>query len=399
MTRLTDSTAQTRSADWRRHVDPPHLWLTVISGSLVIHLLLAFSFWWSIRVAIAQSSANGATPIELVDLGSGAAIEAAHNDLAGTTPTTTTGQDNATATAPADGEPPALEPGTTAIIPESVDASTPLAIAPSANPNPDPSQPDQPTPGNPQARLPFTPPVLPRSEPSPVPEQDTSQAPPDPNNTNTPPSTSSNIPNESQPPLEETPTEPQGQIDPTSNNGEGTPGTPNDPLSGTEGETATAPAPFPPTTDNSAPPPASESPDGPIAQVPVSQEATPAQFQASVSASAPSGVGDIPDRLATPQFTSQAFFSDATAAFGCSLDPESVRYFGQSVTLRIAIDDQGQVLGDDTVIQEPSGSNAYDQLARCVISNWKFNPAVGRKDDAEIPVFSNLDVQVTISPI
>lgn len=398
MTRLTDSTDQTESADYRRHIDPPHLWLAVIAGSLAIHLLLALTLrWWSIRVAIAQPSESGVTPVELVEVGPEAISEAASpDDLVATAPEATA-QDSATASTPADNATAELEPGVTAMIPN-IDSSVLPDVTPAPSPSPELLPPPQASPIVSQPNLPFTPPTLPSSTPIPnqvpntsqvPPAADNNQAPAPPDSSNGTPPDSSNIPTEPQQPAGELPAENPEPADPSQNPGEDTTGTPDGSTGEAEGEATNNPAPLP-TNDGTG---------EPIAQVPVSQEATPAQFQASLSVSAPTGVGDIPDRLAIPEGTSQSFFSDAASAFGCFLDPESVRYFGQSVTLRIAIDDKGQVVSDATVIQEPSGSSAYDQLARCVISTWKFSPASNRQNEVDVPVFSNLDVKVTISPI
>nr|WP_290221534.1 hypothetical protein [Trichocoleus desertorum] len=395
MTRFIDSTPQTESANWRRHVDPPRLWWMTISGSVLLHLLLALTLrWWSLQAAIAQSSAASSVPIELIDL----APETATPDDLASSLTATSAQDPTPAEpTQASDEASVPEPGVTSVLSESLDASAPSPVIPSPSPSPQELQPLQPSPIIPQPSLPFTPPVLPSPEPSPetvqdngeVPLADTNNQAPAPLDNSLPPTEPNTLPE--QPPEDsgtlpaepEQTTDPQGNEDPSANPGNGT---------GSETETASDPVSPAPTA------PANEEVGEPIGQVSVDQNSVPAEFQASLSVSAPTGVGDIPDQLAAPTRTNQTFLSDALGA-GCPLAPESVRYFGQSVELRIAIDEQGRVLDEATVVMTPSGSESFDQLAKCAIATWEFSPASNRLNDVNSPVSSNLNVQVTINSV
>lgn len=400
MARLIDSTPQTESAHWRRHADPPSLWWMAIGGSAVLHVLLALTLrWWSIQVAIAQPSAASSVPIELIEI----APEADSPDVQASSPTATAAQDPTTA-APtqAGAEVFAPEPGVATVISESLNTSIPSPTAPSPSPEPQVFQPLQPSPATPQASLPFTPPVLPRPDLSPNPNANLSPAPnpetipetiPDtrdvpPANTDNqapaPPDNSSPLPEPNNSPASEppstdsAPSEPQNQTETAPDPGE---------------EATETPAPLSPSAPDSAPPPGNDSIGEPIGQVPVSQDPVPAQFQASLTVSAPANGRDIHDQLAQPKVATQTFLSDASAS-ACLLDPSSVRSFGQSVLLSIAIDEQGQVIGGG--VRESSGNGAYDELAMCLMNSWEFNPAADFKDGSPSPVASNLDVRVVI---
>jgi hypothetical protein len=369
---------------------------------VVVHLLLALTLrWWSLQAAIAQSSAGSSVPIELIDL----APETATLDTPASSSAATPAQDPSSAEpTQASDEASDLEPGVTAVISESLGASAPSPVIPSPSPSP---QPLQPSPVIPQA-LPFTPPAFPSSEPSPetspetvqnngeVPPVDTNNQAPVPSDNSVTPTEPNNLPEQppgdaGTSPAESEQTDPRGGEDPSANPDNGT--------GESEAETASNSAPPAPTVPDSSSAPANGDVGEPIGQVAVSQNSVPAEFQASLSVSAPTGVGDIPDGLAEPKVTSQAFFSDAASGSGCPLDPESVRYFGQSVELRIAIDEQGRVLSDATVVRQPSSSEAFDQLAKCAIASWEFTPAFDRINNVDSAVFSNLDVRVTINSI
>ena len=399
-----DSTPQTEPVNWRRHVDPPRLWWVAIAGSVVAHLLLALTLrWWSLQAAIAQSPAASSVPIELIDL----APETATSDDLASAPTATSAQDPTSAEpTQASDEASASEPGVTAVISESLDASAPLPVIPSLSPSPQPSPPLQPSPVIPQTSLPFTPPVLPSPEPSPetvqdngeIPPADTNNQAPAPPDNSLPPTEPNTLPE--QPPEdagslpaepEQTTTDPQGSEDPSANPGNGT--------GESETETASDPVSPAPRAPDSAPDPANEEVGEPMGQVSVPQNYA-AGFQASLSnIQVPTDVGDIPDYSAEPKVTNQIFSSDVTSVSGCALDPEIVRDFGQSVDLRITIDEQGRVLSEATVVRQPSGSESFDELAKCAIAAWEFSPAFNRLNDVTSPISSNLDVRVTINSV
>ncbi|MBD2098611.1 hypothetical protein H6F90_26465 [Trichocoleus sp. FACHB-591] len=403
MTPLIDPSAQTQSADWRRHADPPNLWLAVLSGSIVIHVLLALTLrWWSIRVAIAQSSNASSAPIEVVDIApETASIEAE------AAPTAPIAPDPVTDSAPpqADDGVAVLEPGVTAILPESVEATVP-----SPSPSPPVSQPPQPSSATPPASLPFTPPVLPNPQASPEPSRDpepeANVVPPPADNNQAPvaPDNGSEAPTESNIPPEQTSEDtgalpaPEGQT--TQEGSEAPLGNPDS--ASEESETESNPLPPAPTVPDSAPPPTDGGLGEAIGQVPVSQDPNPAGFQASLTGvSVPENVGDIPDYPAEPKVTNQTFFSDASS-FGCLLEPESRRYYGELVELRITIDEQGRVSNREGEIEviKPSASPAYDELAKCVITSWDFTPASNLiKENEKSEVSSNLNVSITINLI
>ncbi|MBD1861994.1 MULTISPECIES: hypothetical protein [Trichocoleus] len=410
MTPLIDPSAQNQSADWRRHADPPNLWLAVLSGSIVIHVLLALTLrWWSIRVAIAQPSNVSSAPIEVVDI----APETASIEAEATAPSASIAQDPVTDSAPpqADDGVAVLEPGVTAILPESVEATVPSPTVPSPSPSPPVSQPPQPSSATPPASLPFTPPVLPNPQASPEPSRDpepeANVVPPPADNNQAPvaPDNGSEAPTESNIPPEQNSEDtgalpaPEGQTG-TAQEGSGDPlGNPDS--ASEESETESNPLPLEPTVPGSAPAPTDGGLDELTGQVSVPQNQAPVGFQASLSVSDPEGVGDIPDSRAEPKVTNQTFFSDASG-FGCPLKPEIARYYGELVELRITIDEQGRVSnreGEIAVIK-PSASQAYDELAKCVITSWDFTPASNlTKENEKSEVSSNLNVSITINLI
>lgn len=108
-------------------------------------------------------------------------------------------------------------------------------------------------------------------------------------------------------------------------------------------------------------------------------------------------VKEIPDELAQPKETTQSIETSAIAG-ECLLKPEATNFYTQTVKMRLAISEQGQVIGQPLVVQS-SGSEAYDELAQCVIKRWEFIPAYNiQQDNSKNFVASNLDVPVRIDP-
>jgi TonB family protein len=133
--------------------------------------------------------------------------------------------------------------------------------------------------------------------------------------------------------------------------------------------------------------------------VPVSSVPEATSFSASITrTSLPADVPDRPEVLAAlvPGETSKTFESDVSGS-GCLITPESLRNFGQPVTARITVDNTGNVIGVDRPLLTPSGNPSYDELATCAIKTWKFSPAYNKKDGEKSYVFSNLDVEITIT--
>jgi hypothetical protein len=68
-----NSAADFESGHSRRHSDPPNLWLAVLAGSLILHLLFLLSGrWYLVRVS-ANRARGEATPIEVVNITPGKA--------------------------------------------------------------------------------------------------------------------------------------------------------------------------------------------------------------------------------------------------------------------------------------------------------------------------------------
>lgn len=404
---LTDPLTHT----WRRHSDPPGMWAKLLAGSVVFHVLLFASLRGYVVRISTPTSTNTDIAIELVE----EAPEAT------------------TATEPSIDSLPVQEPSTDSVVeapaepaPDSEDA---IAIAPdtltsapqnSALPEPAPSLPattpvpnlDPQSSGDRSTALPFSPPTLP--PPSNIPPATPPQPPVNPPPTIPPaplatpnpvaPPIASPTPSPSPVPSEPSPVPTPPATPPSSEPvpSEGAIATqPDSPDNGGIPTLQGVPLPEPPVPADSGEVATNPNPDSsvPLEQAPVESEATPAGFTASiVNVSSPTDVPDVPAYPAQPKASSEQFLADA-ASSACLLTPDSANYFGQSVALRITVDDQGRVLEDATQVRQPSGSGDYDQLAICVINGWQFSPAFNRTDSGDSPVFSNLDVSLTISPL
>lgn len=404
---LTDSPSPLAHT-WRRHSDPPGMWAKLLAGSVVFHVLLFLSLrGYVVRISAPTSSNTDIAAIELVE-------EA---------------PETASATETATDSPPAQEPSADSVVEAPAESALgsedAIAIAPdnipaapqdSALPEPAPNIPatapapnlDPQSSGDRSQALPFSPPTLPSQSNIPPetatqpPVNPTPAAPPSPSAIPSPvaPPVSSPSPVPAEPsPVPDPPATPPSSESPTSEGAIAT--QPDNPDSGGIPTLQGVPLPEPPTPGDPSEVATNPNPDNPVPleEAPVAAEATPAGFRASiVNVSSPADVPDAPAYPAQPKASSQEFLADATTS-ACLLTPESVGYLGQSVSLRITVDDQGRVLGEATQIGQTSGSPDYDQLAQCAISSWEFSPAFNRTDSGDSPVFSNLDVTLTISPL
>jgi hypothetical protein len=96
------------------------------------------------------------------------------------------------------------------------------------------------------------------------------------------------------------------------------------------------------------------------------------------------------DEAAQPKTEVQTFSSNPTRS-PCVVTPEAVQFLGKTVAMQVATDETGKVV--DTVTQESSDSRAYDELATCLVKNWSFEPAIARGE----PVANDgLVVRITI---
>lgn len=81
------------------------------------------------------------------------------------------------------------------------------------------------------------------------------------------------------------------------------------------------------------------------------------------------------DKVAQPEPEVQRFSSNPTTS-PCVVTPEAVQFLGKAVEMKVMTDEAGRVL--HTVTQESSDSKAYDDLATCLVQNWRFTPAIAR---------------------
>lgn len=107
----------------------------------------------------------------------------------------------------------------------------------------------------------------------------------------------------------------------------------------------------------------------------VEQITVPSQLTASLTTANPGvGEGEEPDETAYPKTETQTFSSNPDSP--CVMQPEAVPFLGKTVAMQVMTDELGQVV--DTVTQESSQSQAYDELAICLVKNWGFEPALAK---------------------
>lgn len=358
------------SSDRSEH-DSPTLWLSVLAGSLVVHLLvLLLGRWYFLRPSSPPPGSRSSIEfVEVTPVPKASDVapksQATSAPTAPRPPTATQSTSTPTQREVAPSLPKTVEsPIETPIQPRSTTPATPTPrpeTPPQASPRPSPSIPPRPVP--PQASG-----QLPQSR-SPMPPASTGTPSPSAGSSSTPPATTAPNP---------------------SNSGGTTPGgTASGPIAG---------FPLPPAPDTSLPP-VPKSPDGSqIGKTPIGSDPAPASFAVTVGLGdrpADANVKEIPDELAQPKETTQIIETSASAG-ECLLKPEAKNYYTKMVKLRLAISEQGQVIGEPLVVQS-SGNGDYDELAQCVIKRWEFIPAYNvREDKTRNAVASNLDVPVRI---
>ncbi|MDX2215973.1 MAG: hypothetical protein SFY66_22095 [Oculatellaceae cyanobacterium bins.114] len=339
MVQLPNATDSTQSPVSRRHVESPHLWTAAIAGSVGAHLLLlAFTIPLMMRVAAPQSGSEP-VPIELVDL---TATNASVTGTAQSPDTATTVVPNATQGSP--------DPSLSTAPTESITPTDSASVLP-----------------NPTTESP----------PSPSTEGDRRGTAED------------NSPQTSSPPSSSDSADPSNSAD--SSNPDSSPGANQDNSTPSRQTTPTQP---PGNAGNSQPTSGGGSEGSDLPGVSISQNPAPASFVANITTS-PLPIGqarDIPDQIAEPMTQSQEFISDP-AQSECIITPEVTRYFGETVSIEVVIDNQGQV--EQTFPQELSGeSQEYTAFAECLVKRWDFKPAISGGE----AVYSNLIVSITISP-
>jgi hypothetical protein len=339
--------------EFRRHSDPPQLWLGVLIGSIGLHgWLLAITVPLMMQASSSQSQ-SASVPIEMVEL--------LPSDAAVSNPTETaadTASANETGASAANSQPSTVRPNDPAPpAPAELTPSTPAA-----DPQPD------------QFRLPDTAPEL---QPSASPP-DTRSAPL--------PQLSPDVPIE--PPLTPVPSDEQLPL-PSPNVGN-LPSESEEPLETDE-------LPNPPVSDNGANsdiagvPPNSPNLGGSGAEslpdVAVAEQARPSSFSASlrrVDELQPDG--GARDRHAVPPepITATVTYDPTAIEFGdCSLSAGSVSDFGETVYLQVTVEVDGSVSNTQVHSNtDPRVSEAYLELAQCLMKTWQFTPAQDAVVDA-----------------
>jgi len=361
---MNPATPVQQRSDRRRYSDPPLLWISLLGGSVGIHLLLFLcgyltaTRWLKMQVTVDPIAVDvvPSVPESAPSISSSSTRSTPNPAIASSTP------------------PPVTQPNSAPRQP----AATPVPIEPSQ-----PSLQRSPTGDNRRQ----VPPTTPQHQQRPPRQKQPPRSPlpvPFPGASNSPRSAP-----------------PDGTM-PSPNPAHSPASTPDPPLS--------SPSPLPDTGSASPSPGASPSlpPTGssgnsPLPTVPISSNPVPAQFSAKVIKVEPStDAKDPPAHFATliPGKTTQTFTSTVSEPNGCLLTPESLHGFKQTVILRIVVNRQGKVDDQEKPsIRRSSGNDRYDELAACVIRNWTFNPAYNLKNGRRDYVYSNVDVQVEITKL
>ena len=350
-----------RSGSDRRHSDPPNLWLAVLAGSLIVHLLLLLSGRLFLVRIPNQKSAGVAAPIELLDIPSKSSSQATQTTRSaapkviteaaasqGAVSSETTSQTSAP-----------IQPLVIPKITQNPTRSAPQT--PQAPPKPDPVKQPAPKPireqkPNPQPTV--TPSPLASSHPRPAPI-----ATPDPLPSSQPAPSQSATPDPSE----------SGQTPISSGNPLSNPSIP-----GGAGSESGAP--------NSKP----QAPDQPLSSVAVGeQRGSGSGVQVALSNPQLGNDGrTLPDQPARPAALNQSMpEANYPSAIGLN--------FGQKVRLRVLVKNTGKLDPSAITVLEGSRSIEYDNLAIEFVKQWTFNPAL----QAGKPVDSLLDISVQLDAL
>lgn len=321
----------------RRHRDPPTLWVSLISSSVVVHgLLLLVLLPLSVRLNPTPQSSLSAVPIDLVELepAPSATDVIPPPDVASVTPAPDSAPPNPIAPAP---DPVSSSVPTPVATPFPRAIASPETPRPIAPPEPiPPSIPAPPAPTTPESSAPVTPAA--DATPSPT-------LPP-------PPSVSA-------------------------------PGTPNPlPAPDAVGEPA-----MPEVGINTE-----TAPTNLVANI-VGVDSIPVDEAYDTPQVLPSPVSTI------QRFTPDPTLSDPFNPNACALDPDSQRDLGQEVALQLVVQSDGQVVDAIAREQGTNLNPAYVELATCLVKTWQFNPAYNVTENGNEAVFSDhLVVRIVINP-
>ena len=80
---------------------------------------------------------------------------------------------------------------------------------------------------------------------------------------------------------------------------------------------------------------------------------------------------------------------------GCTVPTlEALRSNGETIILSLAIDAQGSVLGDRTLVKQSNAHPDYNQWAMCLLQDWPFSP--GKNNPSGNPVVTQVSVQIEV---
>ncbi len=357
-----NSLADFQSGCDRRHNDPPNLWLAVLAGSLVVHLLLLLSGRLFLFRVTSQKPAGVVAPIELVDLSPKSSNKTTRSTRSSAPKVVTASADSQRA-ASSEAAPQRAAPIQPAIVQQPIPQLTPQPlIVQQPIPKPTPR---------------FTPQII---KPSPVKPTGVASTPKPQFSSQPTASNDSNLRQDSTSP-QSSPSQPAAsnnsnpEQDPTSSGNS----LPKPSIPGGGGSDSGSPA-------GSNP----QMPDPEVPSVPVKQQRGEGSG-VQVALSNPQLGNDgktIPDQPARPIELSKSI-PDSNYPSVIELN------FGQSVRLRILVKSTGKLDPSATTVIEGSRSLEYDNQAIELVKQWTFEPAL----QAGKPVDSLLDISVRIDAL
>lgn len=366
----------------RRRTESPWFWVQLVGGSLVFHgALLAIALPLTARLSAASQS-GVPTPVEFVELS-----EPSPKPIVSQPPT-----EPAVAAAPAPEEPiptqtvfnETISPNEISFAPEPSPTILPLPIpAPEVSPSPEASPEPSPSPEI-RTETPFETaaaipqpdslplPVLPSSSPaslSPQPPQPEQRA-PEPTPESSAPKPLSDT-NSDRPPSESLPTDTTATSLPLPDPAPQPETPPSDPGL----QTTTIDTPIPNVSESIAAVPSTVDSDN--LNSANSEPADPVGVTLSLSSSsrvAPAGDEPVETlELARPVNNTSTFLPDPSTS-ACQVTPEVLNHVGTAIALQITTKaEQDKPL--DVRIYQSSGSLDYDQLATCLVKEWRFESA------------------------
>jgi TonB family protein len=398
--------------DRSNHQESPMLWLSVLAGSLVMHLVVLFIGRWYLSQTASAPTGGNPSEVEFVEIDP--------NTISGSRsvkpPEPSPPNEPPTKSPSAENPPEKSSPIQSQIaqdppqlknpIPETSPQieATPQLDIPSPSPKPQLRQEKPAKPGGEvpsQQRDPVKPSTLPSSDRQ-IRKQPSSDIPTP--SASPSPSPSSDIPTPSALPSPESPdtTTSPSQRTESSSGSSPSPDQDNLPPSTTNPDNPNGPV----SSGNQLPSPdfgGSQNPKAPTSsnpiagKAPVSSTPTPTATGFSVMfgpGKFPSGFPEQPNYPAQPTQTSSTISVTSLPA-RCALNSEVISNSTTQIVLRLVINESGEVEQEPEVLKS-SGSSTYDAFVQCVMRDWKFEPAYNIKNNQQFKVPSNLDLPVTI---